>query len=98
MSPASARHDNRSHRSHRVGSAGLAAYGVQLAVHASAAELMQSAQVRSGPLHVSGCPLHETIGQAHQVFQALSQGDESSLLPQAESASATKHANGSSDR
>jgi hypothetical protein len=60
-------------------------YGLQLDVQASADELIQSAQVRSGPVQLAGWPSHETIGQAHQVFQAWSQGAVSSSLPHADS-------------
>ena len=45
---------------------------------------MQSAQVRSGPVQLAGWPSHETIGQAHHVFHAWSQGAVSSSLPHAD--------------
>jgi hypothetical protein len=45
---------------------------------------MQSAQVRSGPVQLAGWPSQETIGQAHQVFHAWSQGAVSSSLPHAD--------------
>lgn len=62
---------------------------------------MQSAQILSGPVQLAGCPSHETMGQAHQVFQASSHAEVSSsllLLPQPACASATKHATNSSGR
>lgn len=58
--------------------------GAQLELQASVAALMHSAQVRSGPVQLVGCPSHETMGQAHHVFQALSQGAVSSSLPHAD--------------